>query len=65
MNGFNDVLREDGTPEPAMPANLRALIPANDIGEMQLQAIARNNKAMSAFTLAFKTQSLHANCAMR
>ena len=39
-NGFYDTLQEDGTAEPAMPANSRALIPDNDIGEMQLQAIA-------------------------
>jgi hypothetical protein len=57
-NGFDSALREDGTPEPSMPANAAALILQNDIGEMQLQALARNNKAMSAFTLAFKTQSV-------
>jgi hypothetical protein len=58
-NGFDSALREDGTPEPSMPANSTALIPQNDIREMQLQAKARNSKAMLAFTLARKTQSLH------
>jgi hypothetical protein len=43
-----------------MPTNSRVLIPQNNIGDMQLQAMSRNNRAMSAFTLAFKTQSLHA-----
>jgi hypothetical protein len=38
----------------------KALILANNIGDMQLQVILCNNTAMSAFTLAFKTQSLHA-----
>jgi hypothetical protein len=57
--GFNSALREDGTPEPSMPANSRAVVPDNDTGDLQHQAMARNNKAMSAFTLAFKTQSLH------
>jgi hypothetical protein len=59
MNGVDSALREDGTPEPSMPANAAATIPNNDIGEMQLQAKARNSKAMSAFMLALKTQSLH------
>jgi hypothetical protein len=59
-NRFDSALRVDGTPEPSMPANAAATIPNNDIGEMQLQAKARNSKAMSAFTLALKTQSLHA-----
>jgi Zinc knuckle len=58
-NGFDSALREDGTPELAIPANSRAAIPDNEIGDMQHQAMARNNKVMSAFTLAFKTQSLH------
>jgi hypothetical protein len=56
-NGFDSALREDGTPEPSMPANSRAVIPQNDIGAMQLQAMARNNKAMSAFTLAFNVKT--------
>ena len=39
-NGFNSALREDGTPEPSMPASSTALISQNDIREMQLQAKA-------------------------
>jgi hypothetical protein len=64
-NGFDSALREDGTPEPSMPANSRATIPDNDVGDLQRQAVSRNNKAMAAFTLAFKTQSLHATIVMQ
>ena len=48
-NGFDSALRKDGTPEPAMPADSAALIPANDIGEMMLQAKARKQQSDVGF----------------